>query len=74
MQVATHIVSQGRNPYYSGDGVGVNPRSPLVKVGCRCSAKLRPVEAAEEPPGEVPVGVAPRERPGEGPSGWTGVI
>jgi hypothetical protein len=77
MQVATHIVSQGEKPYSSRDRVGV-PRSPLVKLGGRRSSKLCPVEAAEEPPGEVPVGEvpreAPRERPGEGPPGWTGVI
>jgi hypothetical protein len=77
MQVATHIVSRGEKLYNSGDGVGV-PSSALVKLGGRRSSKLCPVEAAEEPPGEVPVAEvlreASRERPGEGPPGWTGVI
>jgi hypothetical protein len=72
MQVATHIVSRGEKTYNSRGGVGV-PRSPLVKLGGRRSSKLCPVEAAEEPLGEVPREAA-RERPGEGPPGWTGVI
>ena len=36
---------------YNSGGDGVYPRSPLVKSGDLCRG-LRPVEAAEEPPGE----------------------
>ena len=50
------------DPYnYGGDGV--SPRSPVVKRGDPHRGS-RPVEAAEEPPGEG-VGEAPPSRVGE---------